>query len=458
MSQGRSAFLVALAALAASLTVPMATQAKLAEPVKQYRLKHPRHEHCKAHYTGIVEKVSVREHGRTVKVRETFCVYVAPKKAAAKAPATTPPATTTTATPTTPTPSTPAPVSLVTLHADLDPSFTQDSSNPLAVTYSYSASATETVNGVTKPTASLPPGVLNLYSEGLLKCSINVGGSITGGKCFVTYSEYGAHTVVVEYLSGTTNATTGNETETIEPPAITVRNAWGTTAPTNGPASTIKITRGSSAAVTLTDANFEGAISVGLTDNLGDTCTAPVTGAEASCSMAVTGAPSTLTVNYPGGTTTEYSQSVEPNGTRQVTEEWPGESVQVTPTVTVYHATVEWSGTAPPNPVHLTTSERLVLNIRTTGNYPGHEAPFGNIAFTVEGPGSYTTTNTLYGLNPEDPGSKDCSEVHNYSDQAEAQCELNFHESGTYTVKTAYHSSDPDYADREGPGVTVVVE
>jgi hypothetical protein len=57
-----------------------------ASPVKQYVLKHPKHEHCKAHYVKKVEQVKVREHGKLVKVKETFCVYQAPKPAATPAP------------------------------------------------------------------------------------------------------------------------------------------------------------------------------------------------------------------------------------------------------------------------------------------------------------------------------------------------------------------------------------
>ena len=106
-----------------------------------------------------------------MKLKETFCAYVAPKKAAAKAP----------------TPSAPASVGIVTLHVHLDPSFVQSPANPLAVTYSYSASATEAVNGVTNPISDLPSGILNLYSDGLLKCSISVGGPTTGGEYPVTY-------------------------------------------------------------------------------------------------------------------------------------------------------------------------------------------------------------------------------------------------------------------------------
>jgi hypothetical protein len=46
--------------------------------VKQYVLKHPKREHCNAHYVKKVERVKKREHGKTVHVKETFCVYRAP--------------------------------------------------------------------------------------------------------------------------------------------------------------------------------------------------------------------------------------------------------------------------------------------------------------------------------------------------------------------------------------------
>jgi hypothetical protein len=201
-------------AVLATLLVPAVAQAT----TKQYVLPHPKREHCRAHYVKKVERVKVREHGRTVKVRETVCVYVAPKKTPVKA--TTPAATT--PAPTTPAPASPAPI--VTLHSHLDPSFVQDPSNPLAVTYSYSASATETINGTPSPNPNLPTGILNLYSDGLLKCSINVGGSTTGGECPVTYSATGKHTVITTYTSGTLSATE-TYVEQIEPYATTTTDS-----------------------------------------------------------------------------------------------------------------------------------------------------------------------------------------------------------------------------------------
>jgi hypothetical protein len=70
---------------------------------KQYVLKHPTHEHCKAHYVKKTKIIKKHEHGRTVKVHEILCVYVAPRKAPVESP---PPVETT---PVVPTPSAPTP-------------------------------------------------------------------------------------------------------------------------------------------------------------------------------------------------------------------------------------------------------------------------------------------------------------------------------------------------------------
>lgn len=61
-----------------------------ASTVRKYVLKHPKREHCKAHYVKKVERVKVREHGKLVKVKETFCVYQVPKPAPTPGPAPTP--------------------------------------------------------------------------------------------------------------------------------------------------------------------------------------------------------------------------------------------------------------------------------------------------------------------------------------------------------------------------------
>ncbi len=68
MTNGRPAFLVALAVLA-TLLVPAVAQAT----TKLYVLPHPKREHCRAHYVKEVE--AIQEHGKTVRV--TICLYVA---------------------------------------------------------------------------------------------------------------------------------------------------------------------------------------------------------------------------------------------------------------------------------------------------------------------------------------------------------------------------------------------
>jgi len=124
---------------------------------------------------------------------------------------TTAPAPTTTTTPAPPAPT-------VTYAAQVDPSFTQSATNPLDVAFSYSANATSTSGGIATNlamTGSLPAGVLNFYSDGLLECSSNVGGSTTGGTCPVTYAATGQHTVVTEYVPNGVSAVSQTDTVTI---------------------------------------------------------------------------------------------------------------------------------------------------------------------------------------------------------------------------------------------------
>jgi hypothetical protein len=56
---------------------------------KQYVLKHPKHEHCKAHYVKKTKTIKTRVHGRTERLHETVCVYVAPKMTPSTTPSTT---------------------------------------------------------------------------------------------------------------------------------------------------------------------------------------------------------------------------------------------------------------------------------------------------------------------------------------------------------------------------------
>jgi hypothetical protein len=197
-------------ALALAGVTPALAQAA---PAKRYVLKHG---HCKVHYVKRREKVKRREHGKTRTITETFCIHLTPT-AKPKTTAGTP-----TAEPSTRT---------VALHSHLDPSFVQSPSNPLSVTYAYSASATTTdlTDGATAAEPNLPEGFLDLYSDGLLACSMNVGGSVTGGECPVTYSSTGAHQVIVTYSSGSTSATE-TYAEQIEPYATATHLAYSYTA------------------------------------------------------------------------------------------------------------------------------------------------------------------------------------------------------------------------------------
>lgn len=111
---------------------------------------------------------------------------------------------------------TPAAPAVLTLHVSLDPSFTQNPSNPLQVTYQVSASAT--TDGGTQTVGDLPDGVLEFFSDGSLADTMNVGGTVTGGPVTITYASYGNHTTDVVYDSGTNSTTTGVETVDIEAP------------------------------------------------------------------------------------------------------------------------------------------------------------------------------------------------------------------------------------------------
>lgn len=133
-------------------------------------------------------------------------------------------ATSTTSPPSTTTTTTTAGAPAVALGITIDPSYTQDPTNPLKVTYSFSASATQTANGTTTPDPSLPQGVLNFFSDGSLACSDNVGGSVDSGTCTVTYAAIGNHTVVTIYDSGT-NSATETDVENIQPVIVNVTPA-----------------------------------------------------------------------------------------------------------------------------------------------------------------------------------------------------------------------------------------
>lgn len=74
---------------------------------KSYVLKHPKREHCKAHYTKKTRVVKKHRH----KVKQTVCLYVAPKSPTKTESSTPAPTTTTTSAPIT---TTPTPISTTT--------------------------------------------------------------------------------------------------------------------------------------------------------------------------------------------------------------------------------------------------------------------------------------------------------------------------------------------------------
>ncbi len=146
-----------------------------------------------------------------------------------------------------------------TLQAHLDPTFTQDPTNPLAVTYSYSASATQQVTGgPVQPLSDLPSGVLELFSDGSLACSMNVGGATDGGDCPVTYAATGQHTVVTTYTSGST-AATETDSETISPysTSTTLSISWSPSTAVLSVAATVTTSDGTALSPTAAELGFE---------------------------------------------------------------------------------------------------------------------------------------------------------------------------------------------------------
>jgi len=176
--------LIALVALA---VLVVAQPASAAQP-HRYTL-HGKHKHCRKGYR------------RVKRTHKTFCIKRAKKRGAALA-------------------------EKVKLHAHLDPTYTRNPLDPFEVTYAYSASATqEPAAGLATVSAEepapLPKGVLSFYSDGILECSVNVGGGATGDECPVEYQALGVHRVTTLYTAGEESATV-TETETIEPLSTSV--------------------------------------------------------------------------------------------------------------------------------------------------------------------------------------------------------------------------------------------
>lgn len=458
--------LIALATIATLASPAVAGAASKPKATATYSLGSAKH--CRTHF--VKKTLHHKVHGKSV--RYVACVYVAPTVS-------TPVLISSPVTPSSPT--APAPAStppVVTLGVNLDPSFTQDAANPLKVTWDFSVSATQMVNGLSQVDAPLPSGIAEFFVDGSLSQSVNVGGSVTGGEITTTLASYGAHTTDLVYDAGANSATSGNEQSVIEPPAITVNDTWGTTPGTVVTGLTADVI-GTTANVTLTDPNFEGATSIQLTDNLSNTCQANVNTTTATCSMSVTGTPTAFTVAYPGGVSTQSTQPVPPNGVQQVTTAWPASSVHLSGgqiVVSVQAADAEWSNWAivpnggsgtsnPPNPISASVGGHVNLFVTTTGNVQndgalcnfgapiGSREPCGFITFTVTQTSGTPSTVTL--VNEELAGG-DCSMSQNFSGQAEGGCQIFFSGPGTYQVTAEYISQDANYANVAVPRVLTI--
>ena len=185
-----------------------------AKPVARYFPKS--HASCHAHYVRKTIRVRERRHGHKIRVRRVECVRIASK-----------PKPKPVLRPTQPPTPTAAPTPTIHYTAKVDPSFTQNPSNPLSVVYSFSADATQTIGNATTDLAAadqLPAGILNLYTtdepgqsgESLI-CAIDVGGSTNGGSCPITYATTGSYQVTTQYVLSSANSVTQTETETISP-------------------------------------------------------------------------------------------------------------------------------------------------------------------------------------------------------------------------------------------------
>lgn len=169
---------------------------------------------CRTDFVKKTEKHEVRGKG----VRYVACVYRAPTKKTV-----TPvinPAPVSAPTSQTVTPTTVAPTPSYSYSSHVDPSFVQSPSNPMDVTYTFTADATETLGAAqfdTDQQGTLPGGILDLTSDGSLACSINVGGATDGGNCFVPYTSFGTHQVITEYFPNGTTPVTETDHPDIEP-------------------------------------------------------------------------------------------------------------------------------------------------------------------------------------------------------------------------------------------------
>jgi hypothetical protein len=214
--------MVAIATLALSIAwlVSGATGAVAASKTTNHATYALHAKHCRADFVKRTERHRV--HGR--EVRYVACVYVAPKRTAS-GPSTTAPSTS----------GTNAAVSEIgsgraTRRPSIDPAYVQDASNPLLVTWTYSAGVTD---------GTLPLGTLSLtvYQHNAVAasggCTINVGGFVTGGTCALTLPAYGNYDVTVNYAGSSSSvaSTSSTDTEDIENPNSSTPTTTTTTLP-----------------------------------------------------------------------------------------------------------------------------------------------------------------------------------------------------------------------------------
>jgi hypothetical protein len=345
---------------------------------------------------------------------------------------------------------------------------------PIPVTFTYAA--TDESGG------SLPDGELTLqvYVHASVSdaggCEANVGGTITSASCTLTVPAWGSYDLITSYSSGVGNIAATGETTTldIEPPALaptTTTSAW----PGDTPTLTAAVSN-QSAQVSLTDGQWGGAAQVGITDQLDDSCEATVSGQTATCSLALTGQPTSFTIIYPGGQSVG-EQTVSPWGVsqqQQVTTTWETSTPRLTGSVSGAYtpppfATVAWQGgsiinadgssnywwnTGPypylPAAIPITLGQGVQLGAYAEGSLGSDPIGAGSIAFTAD-----PDDGTLADEQPS--ASTNCTSSADAIGDAFGYCRFTPSADGTYTIQTSYTSTDPNYPSVTGPSITVDV-
>lgn len=353
------------------------------------------------------------------------------------------------------------------VRAAIDPSYALADANgktdaptapPVWVTFSYSATS-GSGSTATIPNGTLTLAVLNpTLIGGSQQCVANVGGSTAGSTCSVQLPAWGTYKLITTYSSSNSTVSSTGQTESVdvEPPSpspITVDETWGSgptqpTATVSGPAASAK--------VTVTDANWVGLSTVPLADNLGDTCSATISGSDATCTMALSGTPSNITVAFPGAsvTTTQPYTAWGINQTQTVNQSWSKQAASISGpnlSVSLQTATVEWnggyasgygtgwSGNPPANPLAISVGGSVELEANVVGNVAGDTTPVGYLAYSVSGPSTYSEYDQM-SLQPN------CSASRQGGSLAIGSCRFTFTGTGTYVVSIGFVSQDNNYA------------